>query len=99
MTPTSTTLTRPAPVPFTIGLRPPTEATGTLPVPVSTTPIPEGTFQPIDDLDVDVAESAVCAARPATTSPTRPGYAPARCPDRTLAGAAHRLLRETAPCQ
>ncbi|GAA2575231.1 MULTISPECIES: hypothetical protein [Streptomyces] len=61
MTPTSTTLTRPAPVPVTIGQRPPTEATGTLPVPVSTTPIPEGTFQLIDDLDVDVAESAGCS--------------------------------------
>ncbi len=61
MTPTSATLTRPAPVPVTIGLRPPTEATGTLPVPVSAPPAPEGTFRIIGDLDVDVAESAGCS--------------------------------------
>ncbi|MFH8453907.1 hypothetical protein ACH4CD_32245 [Streptomyces fungicidicus] len=58
MTPASTTLTGPAPVPVTIGLRPFTEATGTLPVPLSTPPVPKGTFQIVGDLDVDVAESA-----------------------------------------
>ncbi|MFC8822478.1 hypothetical protein [Streptomyces rochei] len=61
MTPTSATLTRPAPVPVTIGLRPPTETTATLPVPISAPPVPEGTFQIIGDLDVDVAESAGCS--------------------------------------
>ncbi|MEV5087960.1 ATP-binding protein [Streptomyces griseoincarnatus] len=50
-----------APVPVTIGLRPPTEATGTLPVPISAPPVPEGTFRIIGDLDVDVAESAGCS--------------------------------------
>lgn len=58
MTPTSTTLTRPAPV--TIGLRPPTEATGTLPI--TPPPVPEGTFQIIADLNIDVAESAGCCS-------------------------------------
>ncbi|MEU2901056.1 hypothetical protein ACWC4E_33150 [Streptomyces sp. NPDC001273] len=58
MTPTSTTLTRPAPVPVTIGLRPPAEAAGTLPVPIPTPPVPEGAFQIIGDLNIDVAESA-----------------------------------------
>ncbi|MFE5599839.1 hypothetical protein ACFQ8O_11700 [Streptomyces coelicoflavus] len=61
MTPTSAALTRPTPVPVSIGLRPPTEATGTLPVPISAPPVPEGTFQLIDDLDVDVAESVGCS--------------------------------------
>lgn len=98
MTPTSATLTRPAPVLVTIGLRPPTEAAGNLPVPITPPPVPEGTFQIIGDLDIDVAESAGAAARPATTSPTRPGSPPTRCPGRTLAGAAHRSLRGTAPC-
>lgn len=73
MTPTSTTLTRHAPVPVTIGLRPPAEAAGTLPAPIPTPPVPEGAFQIIGDLNIDVAESAGAAARLATTSPTRPG--------------------------
>jgi hypothetical protein len=62
MTPPTATLTRPAPVPVTIGLRPPAEVTGTLPpVPLPTPSVAEGTFQVIDDLDVDVAESAGCS--------------------------------------
>ncbi|MFD7438841.1 hypothetical protein [Streptomyces sp. NPDC059861] len=48
-------------MPLTIGLRPPAEATGTLPVPLTPPPVAEGTFQVIDDLDGDVAEAARCS--------------------------------------
>lgn len=61
MTPPTAPLTRPAPVPVTIGLRPPDQATGTLPVPLPPPSVAEGTFQIIDDLDADVAESAGCS--------------------------------------
>ncbi|MFF4845535.1 hypothetical protein [Streptomyces collinus] len=61
MTPITATPTRPAPVPVTIGLRPPAEATGGLPVPLPPSSIAEGTFQVIPDLDIDVAESAGCS--------------------------------------
>ncbi|MGW1675561.1 hypothetical protein [Streptomyces sp. NPDC002324] len=61
MTISTLSITRPAPVPVTIGLRPPAEATGALPVPISPPPVAEGTFQIIGDLDGDVAESASCS--------------------------------------
>ncbi|MFD5661515.1 hypothetical protein [Streptomyces hirsutus] len=61
MTPSIATLTQPAPVPVTIGLRPPAEATGTLPVPITPPQVAEDTFQIIGDLDADVAETAGCS--------------------------------------
>jgi hypothetical protein len=69
MTPPTATLTRPAPVPITIGLRPPAEATGTLPVPLPTPAIAGGTFQIIDDLDSDFAESAGCSCSASDDQP------------------------------
>ncbi|GHF15151.1 hypothetical protein GCM10014715_83080 [Streptomyces spiralis] len=61
MTPPTAAPTRPAPVPVTISLRPPAQTPGTLPVPLPPPSVPEGTFQVIDDLDLDVAESAGCS--------------------------------------
>ncbi|MGW1621572.1 hypothetical protein [Streptomyces sp. NPDC002172] len=69
MTPPTATVTRPAPVPVTIGLRPPTEATGELPVPLPTPSVPEGTFQIIADLDADVADSAGCSCSASDDQP------------------------------
>jgi hypothetical protein len=61
MTPPTAALTRPAPVPVTIGLRPPAEITDTLPVPLPIPAVAEDTFHIIDDLDGDFAESAGCS--------------------------------------
>ncbi|MER5402216.1 hypothetical protein [Streptomyces sp. NPDC002599] len=69
MTPPTTTLKRPAPVPVTIGVRPPTQATGILPVPLSAPAVPEGTFQIITDLDADVADSAGCSCSASDDQP------------------------------
>lgn len=61
MTTTTPTLTRPAPMPVTIARRRPAEATGPLPVPINPPLVADGDFRIIDDLDVDVAESAGCS--------------------------------------
>jgi hypothetical protein len=48
------------PVPVTIGLRPPAEPTGILPVPLTVAPIGDEEFQIIADLD-EAAEGAECS--------------------------------------
>ncbi|MEV8597321.1 hypothetical protein [Streptomyces sp. NPDC052012] len=60
MTHANATLTRPEPVPVTIGLRPPAETTGALPLPINPPQVADGEFLIITDLDADVAESAGC---------------------------------------
>lgn len=61
MTPPTAALTQPRqPVPVTIGSRPPTERTGTLPVPLTVPPIGDEEFQIIADLD-EAAEGAECS--------------------------------------
>lgn len=61
MTPPTAALAPPRqPVPVIIGLRPPTERTGILPVPLTVTPIGDDEFQVIDDLD-EAAEGAECS--------------------------------------
>jgi hypothetical protein len=47
------------PVPVTIGLRPPAEPTGTMPVPLTAVPIGDDEFQVIADLD-EAVEGAEC---------------------------------------
>ncbi|MFE7854166.1 hypothetical protein [Streptomyces sp. NPDC057403] len=69
MTPPTATFTRLAPVPVTIGLRPPGDATGTLPLPLPTPAVAEGTFQIIDDLDGAFAESAGCSCSASDDQP------------------------------
>ncbi|NUP44029.1 MAG: hypothetical protein HOY76_45150 [Streptomyces sp.] len=48
------------PVPVTIGLRPPAEPTGVLPVQLTVAPISDHEFQIIADLD-EAAEGAECS--------------------------------------
>ncbi|WP_327290395.1 hypothetical protein [Streptomyces sp. NBC_01198] len=61
MTPPTAALAPPRqPVPVTIGLRPPTEPTGILRVPLTVTPIGDDEFQIIADLD-EAAEGAECS--------------------------------------
>ena len=61
MTPPTATLAPPRePVMVTIGLRPPAEPTGILPVSLTVTPIGDYEFQIIADLD-EAAEAAECS--------------------------------------
>lgn len=60
MTPPTTLLTRPGPVPVTIGLRPPAEAVGALPVSLKVSPIGDDEIRIIADLD-EAAEAAECS--------------------------------------
>ena len=61
MTPPTAALAPPRePVVITIGLRPPTEPPGVLPVPLNAAPIGDDEFQIIADLD-EAAEAAECS--------------------------------------
>ncbi|WP_406387251.1 hypothetical protein [Streptomyces sp. NBC_00887] len=60
MTPPTTLLTRPGPVPVIIGLRPRAGAAGALPVPLNVSPIGDDEIRIIADLD-EAAEAAECS--------------------------------------